>query len=31
MGWGIAAFKNKKDAAAYGQVMDFDGALKAVR
>lgn len=31
MGWAIAAFKNKKDAAAYGQVMDLDAALKAVR
>ncbi len=31
MGWAIAAFKNKKDAAAYGEVMDFNAALKAVR
>jgi copper chaperone NosL len=31
MGWGIAAFKDRKDAAGYGSVMDFDGALKAVQ
>jgi nitrous oxide reductase accessory protein NosL len=31
MGWGIAAFKNKEEAAAYGKVMNFDGALEAVR
>ncbi len=31
MGWGIAAFKNRKDASGYGTVLDFQGALKAVR
>lgn len=31
MGWGFASFKEKKEASAYGPVMDFDGALKAVR
>ncbi len=31
MGWGIAAFRNKKDATGYGTVIDFNGALKAVR
>ncbi len=31
MGWGIAAFKDRKDAAGHGSVMDFDGALKAVQ
>ncbi len=31
MGWGIAAFKDKNHAAGYGSVMDFGGALKAVR
>jgi nitrous oxide reductase accessory protein NosL len=31
MGWGIAAFKDRKDASEYGGTMDFDGALKAVQ
>ncbi len=31
MGWGFASFKEKKGASAYGPLMDFDGALKAVR
>jgi nitrous oxide reductase accessory protein NosL len=31
MGWGIAAFKDKKQGAAYGGVLDLSGALKAVR
>ncbi len=31
MGWGIASFKDKNDAAAYGIVMDFEGAIKAVK
>ncbi len=31
MGWGIAAFKDRKDADGYGSVMDYGGALKAVQ
>ncbi len=31
MGWGIAAFKDKSDAAGFGGVMDFEGATKAVQ
>ena len=31
MGWGIAAFRDRKDAAGFGSVMDFDGALQAVK
>jgi nitrous oxide reductase accessory protein NosL len=31
MGWDIAAFKNRKDAAAYGNAMDYDAALRAVK
>ncbi len=31
MGWGLASFKNKSDAAAHGTAMDFDNALKAVK
>lgn len=31
MGWGIAAFKDGKAAAAYGGTMDYNGALKAVQ
>ncbi len=31
MGWAIAAFKNKEAGASYGKVMNFDGALEAVR
>lgn len=31
MGWGIAAFKDGKEPAESGSVMDFDGAMKAVR
>ena len=29
MGWGIAAFKDKKDGSAYGTVLDLAGAMKA--
>ncbi len=29
MGWGIASFKDQKDAAEFGTVMDFDAAAKA--
>ena len=31
MGWGIAAFKNKEDAASFGVPMDITAALKAVK
>ena len=31
MGWGIASFKEKKDAASYGSIMDYKAARKAVR
>jgi nitrous oxide reductase accessory protein NosL len=31
MGWGIASFKNQKDAAEFGTVMDFDAAAKALK
>jgi hypothetical protein len=31
MGWGIAAFKDKSDAAKFGTVLDFAGAIKAVK
>ncbi len=31
MGWGIAAFRDRKDAAGFGSVMDFDSALKSVQ
>ncbi len=31
MRWGIAAFKNRKDAAAYGAPMDLAQALRAVK
>lgn len=31
MGWGIAAFNDRKDAAAQGSVMDYGSALKAVQ
>jgi nitrous oxide reductase accessory protein NosL len=31
MGWGIAAFKARKQASAYGAIMDLDAALGAVR
>lgn len=31
MGWGIAAFKNRQEAAKFGTVMDFSGAAKAVK
>lgn len=31
MGWGIAAFKDKKDASGYGSVLDLNSAMKAVR
>jgi nitrous oxide reductase accessory protein NosL len=30
MGWGIAAFQDGNDAAAYGSALDFDAAMKAV-
>ena len=31
MGWGIAAFINKDDAAKFGIAMDFDAAAKALK
>ncbi len=31
MGWGIASFKDRNDAAGYGSVMDFEAAIKAVQ
>lgn len=31
MGWGIAAFRDGKDAAGYGSPMDFNAAIKAVK
>jgi copper chaperone NosL len=31
MGWGIAAFKNKEDAAAFGKPLDLAGILGAVK
>ncbi len=31
MGWGIAAFKNKQEAAKFGAVMDFPGAAKMLK
>ncbi len=31
MGWGIASFRNRKDAAEFGAVMDFDAAVKALQ
>jgi nitrous oxide reductase accessory protein NosL len=31
MGWGIAAFMNKDDAAKFGIAMDFDAAVKALK
>lgn len=31
MGWGIAAFKNRDDAASFGAPMDITAALKAVK
>ena len=31
MGWGIAAFKDKKDAGEFGAVMDFDATAKALK
>jgi copper chaperone NosL len=31
MGWGIAAFKTKEDAAAFGTPVDITGSLKAVK
>ena len=31
MGWGIAAFKDKKEAAKSGTVLDFDGTVKALK
>ena len=29
MGWGVAAFRERNRASAFGTVMDFDGAAKA--
>ncbi len=31
MAWGVASFKTKKEAAAFGPVMSFPGALETVR
>ncbi|HWR73279.1 MAG TPA: nitrous oxide reductase accessory protein NosL [Nitrospirota bacterium] len=31
MGWGIAAFKNREDAAAYGTPRDLNGIMRAVK
>lgn len=31
MGWGLAAFKDKTSAAAFGSVMDFEGTAKALK
>jgi NosL protein len=31
MGWGIAAFKSKQEAAKFGAVLDYAGAIKAVK
>ena len=31
MGWGIASFKDKKDATEFGVVMDFDATAKALK
>jgi len=31
MGWGIASFKDPKDAAEFGTVMDFDATTKALK
>jgi hypothetical protein len=31
MGWGLAAFKDKGDAARFGTVLDFAGAAKTVK
>lgn len=31
MGWGIASFKDQKDAAEFGAAMDFDSAAKALK
>ena len=31
MGWGIASFKNQKDAADFGAVMDFETAVKTLK
>jgi hypothetical protein len=31
MGWGIAAFINKDDAAKFGMAMDFDATVKALK
>jgi nitrous oxide reductase accessory protein NosL len=31
MGWGIASFKDRNDAAGYGSVMNFSGTVKAVQ
>ena len=31
MGWGIASFKDQKDAAEFGAAMDFDSTAKALK
>ncbi len=31
MGWGVAAFREKKRAAEFGEAMDFDDAIKIVK
>jgi nitrous oxide reductase accessory protein NosL len=31
MGWGIASFKYQKDAAEFGEVMDFDSTAKTLK
>jgi hypothetical protein len=31
MGWGLAAFKDKREAAKFGTVLDFTGAAKTVK
>lgn len=31
MGWGIAAFRNREDAASFGKPLDLTGILKAVK
>ena len=31
MGWGIAAFKNRDEAAKFGSAMDFDATVKALK
>jgi hypothetical protein len=31
MGWGIAAFKNKDEAAKAGNILDFEGVANALK